>query len=225
MLHFAAELFQAKMTVTATISADAHLFEPVQPPNAPLNLKVGAIRALPYFDEAHFLHLSTLTPDYQAFALALQHLVVRDARYAFDTYEETFNIKEIILKAREYAYELNTTFENTSVYIIAFRSILKEEVQQSVSKRQWLSEIDKASHYEATESGGLIKYWYGVPDDEHAQNLATCLWTNKEDAVKGGGGKKHREGMNKVKSWYKHWKVEEYEVLINQDGYEWKRIK
>ena len=213
------------MKHTAKIAKDHELFEPVHPASKPLQVEgIKFIRSSPYHEQPHLLVLSTLSPEYQALLLALQSLIPRDDRYAFDPYKETFNIDEVISLARVYAKTLNAHFDGTSMYVIAFRSILYDKVQQLSSKRQWLADVDKASHQEANESGGLLKYWFGTPDDEHAQNLATCWWVSKQDAVKGGGGKAHRDGMKTVRLWFKHWKVEEYEVVINENDYTFNRI-
>jgi len=36
-----------------------------------------------------------------------------------------------------------------------------------------LAVLDERSHAEAMNSGGLLKYWFGIPDGGH-RNLATC---------------------------------------------------
>lgn len=74
--------------------------------------------------------------------------------------------------------------------------------RKSATCRKELADIDLHTQVGANESGGLLKYWFGVPEDPHGRNLATCYWRNKRDARKGGEGRAHREGVKKVKGWY-----------------------
>ena len=55
-----------------------------------------------------------------------------------------------------------------SFYIVVFRS----RIPPTTSRLQ-LGELDERAHAEAMQSGGLLKYWFGVPDGE-GRNLATC---------------------------------------------------
>lgn len=212
---------------TAKISDDQGLFIPVRPIDAPLEVSEKYIRSSPYYEQEHLLDLDKLDLGYRALALALQSFEARSEKdYAFAAYKESFNIDSVILRAREYAATLGAEeFPETKVYIIAFRSILHLDVQESAEKRKKLAEIDKDSHTEANLSGGLLKYWFGTPDDVHAKNLATCWWRNGKDAKAGGGGPAHRQGMRLVKGWFKHWQVEEYELLITKDGHDFGPLK
>ncbi|KAK6198590.1 uncharacterized protein RJT21DRAFT_49361 [Scheffersomyces amazonensis] len=210
---------QDKVQGTAKIDVDNGLFTPVHDPAVKrLNLKdITEIRSSPYHDKDHWLQLNTLEENYKVIALALQSFqpIVED--YAFQPYQDSFNIDVIIDLIKQYSLDLNYDFPTTEAYVIAFRSILHEPVQKSVENREFLGKIDKESHLEANESGGLIKYWFGVPDDSTGQNLATCWWTTREHAKRGGGGPSHRQGMSKVKGWYKYWKVEEYKLTIHEN--------
>lgn len=47
-----------------------------------------------------------------------------------------------------------------------------------------LYEADRRSHEEAVNSGGLMMYWYGTPNKQTGHNLATCVWTNRQDALR-----------------------------------------
>ena len=58
--------------------------------------------------------------------------------------------------------------EKLDFYVIVFRSKVNQHAD-----RQLLGELDKAAHLEAVESGGLLKYWFGEPD-EAGRILATC---------------------------------------------------
>lgn len=212
---------------TARISDDSGLFVPVKPIDSPLIANEKYIRSSPYFEQDHLLELEKLEVGYRALALALQSFQARSEKdYAFAPYSEAFNIESIILRARQYATELGAEeFPEIKVYIIAFRSILHLDVQESAEKRKKLAEIDKDSHAEANLSGGLLKYWFGTPDDVFAKNLATCWWRNSQDAKAGGGGRAHRDGMRLVKGWFKHWQVEEYALVISEDTFSFGSLK
>ncbi|CAK7905606.1 hypothetical protein CAAN1_14S04500 [[Candida] anglica] len=209
---------------TALIDDDEGLFQPVREFSEPLDASPEYIRSSPYHEQEHQLQLDTLDVGYRSLALALQSFVPVNGNkdYQYEEYEKAFPIKEIVERAQEYSKLLGEeNLPELTAYVIGFRSILHVEVQESAEKRSISARIDKGSHTEANISGGLLKYWFGTPDDENAKNLATCWWTNREAAKIGGGGKTHREGMALVKSWYKHWQVEEYElhVLPRGEGY------
>ncbi|KAK6461223.1 hypothetical protein DFJ63DRAFT_218971 [Scheffersomyces coipomensis] len=213
---------------TAKIEIDEDLLIPVHDPTlSKLNpIGIKEIRSSPYHEKSHWLDLTTIPQNYQIVSLALQSFHPIIPNYAFETYYESFNIEQIVELSKQYSKDLDYTFPKTEIYVIAFRSILHEPVQTSIEKRQFLGKIDKESHLEATESGGLIKYWFGTPDDSTGQNLATCWWVSKEHAKRGGGGKSHRQGMAAVKGWYKYWKVEEYQLVIehNFDSFTFNRV-
>ncbi|KAK6457412.1 uncharacterized protein RJT20DRAFT_1983 [Scheffersomyces xylosifermentans] len=213
---------------TATIGDDEDLLTPVYDhTKGKLDVtSIDLIRSSPYYEKDHWLDLTRSTDAYKVIGLALQSFKPTTEKYAFDPYLEAFNISVIIKLVKDYAKQLQIKFPKTHVYIIAFRSILFEHVQTSAEKRQFLATVDKDSHKEANESGGLLKYWFGTPDDVHGQNLATCWWESKKHAQVGGAGKAHRKGMNAVKSWFEHWKVEEYELIIEEDvsAYSFNRV-
>ncbi|CAN3370615.1 hypothetical protein DICA2_F34464 [Diutina catenulata] len=207
---------------TARIADDANLLEPIFPGSKARNVVYeDLIQSSPYTEREHRLALAKYSPSFQALALALQSFAPKSQRYAFEPYAEAFNIDEVVKLATEYAFQRGHQFERTEVWVIAFRSVLHTEVQESEEKRQFLARVDKDSHAEANASGGLIKYWFGTPDDETARNLATCWWSSYAEAKSGGGGPAHREGMKKVKSWFKYWKVEEYQLAVEAEGASW----
>lgn len=217
------------MTVSHTvhIADDEGLFVPVRTLSQPLNAHDKTIRSSPYGEEPHLLELDRLNAGHRSLALALQSFETKSpSKYAFIDYKVAFNIDAVVDRARIYAKKFGCSeFPEIDVYVIAFRSILHLEVQQSAEKRRKLATIDKGSHEEANASGGLLKYWFGTPDDVHAKNLATCWWRSKADAKAGGGGKTHREGMALVRGWFKHWQVEEYALHITNDKYLFSRIE
>lgn len=112
----------------------------------------------------------------------------------------------------------------TKIYVIAFRLILKREIAQNPQNTQLLFDFDKRSHAEANALGGLLKYWYGKPDPETGQNLATCWWRNPQDAQKGGTGKMHQASVAKVRNWYELWRVEQYELELGANHWHCREI-
>ena len=92
--------------------------------------------------------------------------------YATASYTSAFNWSEVLeclkslLKANV-GYQWKEQF----FYIVVFRS----QIPPSTDRSHLLS-LDELSHAEAMQSGGLLKYWFGVPD-ENGRNLATCMFS------------------------------------------------
>lgn len=210
---------------TALIDADTDLLQPVRRATDNLVVDVREIRSSPYHEISHLLDLTRLSIEHRIIALALQSFEPHTPKYAFGDYAQAFNISKIIALIPLYARELLVTFKDTDIYIIVFRSVLHEEVQHSTEKRQFLADVDSDSHIEANISGGLLKYWFGTPDNVHGQNLATCWWESKKHAQVGGGGNAHKLGMEAVKTWFKRWHVEEYMLEIRHSGNEYTLLK
>lgn len=208
------------ITSTALIEDDLNLLIPIHDPSKPLNIRnLTHIRSSPYLEKDHLLELASLSDEYRVLALALQSfLPTNNYDYAYSAYLDAFNLDVILELVREYSFQMNIVFPSTTIYIIAFRSALYEEIRNSSEKRQFLADVDKASHAEANESGGLLKYWFGTPADTDGRNLATCWWRSREDAKLGGGGNAHRKGMKEVKCWFKYWQVEEYTLKIYEQA-------
>ncbi|CUM66703.1 uncharacterized protein PRCAT00004381001 [Priceomyces carsonii] len=214
------------MTGSSIISIEENLFASIRdPPSSVETENVSVIQSSPYSETDHLLHLKGLDTGYRALAIALQAFQPQNSNFAFDSYTDAFDISRIVALARTITAKLNEPFPDTEVYIIVFRSILHKHVLESSQKRDLLAYIDKRSHSEANQSGGLLKYWFGTPDKIYGKNLATCWWRNKRDAVRGGGGNYHRQAMKAVQGWYQHWKVEEYQLNITKDGYTMTKIK
>lgn len=212
---------------TASIPQDFGLFTPVRDPALPVSAakQPKSIRSSPYHEPEHWLDLDSVDPQHRILALALQSFQNINDSYARDEYEDSFNIPLIVDLVREYARVLDYPIEAIEAYVIAFRSSLHDHVHTSSEKRAYLCQVDKDSHREANISGGLLKYWYGVPDNTvEGRNLATCWWTNPKCAQLGGRGTAHREGVATVKGWYKYWQVEEYAIVITSTSYEFKKI-
>lgn len=178
---------------------------------------VGTIVSSPYSD--HLLQLSSLEPEYQISALALQNFHSVSPNYATDNYLDSFNIADVVALIRGSALR-NRTKPPEELYVIAFRSVLKPDVRGDPQKIKVLHDFDEKSHAEANESGGLLKYWYGVADPVSGHNLATCWWRSAEDARRGGTGKLHRESIAKTRDWYSLWKVEQYVLRIGEGDWQ-----
>jgi len=68
--------------------------------------------------------------------------------------------------------------EEREWYVVAFRSRRKDG-----SDGGPLYEADKLAHEEAVQNGGLIMYWYGIPNPQTGMNLATCIWQSRKHAI------------------------------------------
>jgi hypothetical protein len=138
------------------------------------------LQASPYSDRAHLLDLTTLAKPLQLFAEALTAMRWIKQEYATAPYDKAFNWDSIVdIFSRTIGAEFpDSMLEKLDFYVIVFRSRVNQ-----YADRQLLGELDKAAHLEAVESGGLLKYWFGEPD-EAGRNLATCefsrsiLWNN-----------------------------------------------
>lgn len=199
----------------ALIKDDTGLTHPIHPWDKPVNnvTSLTKIQSSPYTENEHLLDLSTIDSNLQTVAIGLRSLTPLTPNYAKTLYNDTFNFDQILKLIRE----LNPHIEYTELYVIAFRSTVWTETRESSERRQVLADIDKDSHTEANQSGGLLKYWFGTPD-YHGNNLATCFWRSRDDAINGGGGKAHREGMSTVRGWFKNWHVEHYKLIITKNA-------
>lgn len=122
----------------------------------------------PYSSRPHLLDLNTLTRSQSFFTKALTLLSPVTHAYATVPYIDSFNwdavFNTLAAAVKENAFEWTNQF----FYIVVFRS----QVPPSTDRSQ-LAELDKRAHMEAMSSGGLLKYWFGVPDGD-GRNLATC---------------------------------------------------
>jgi hypothetical protein len=139
--------------------------------------------ASPYTGAGHLLDLYTLNKPQQLMAKALTTMCPLSASYATTPYLDAFNWQEVIKMIETLANSEGYIFPKTSFYVIVFRSRVPP-----TSDSRYLEELDLVAHEEAVKSGGLLKYWFGVPD-VNGRNLATCLWRDLSDAKLGGAGK------------------------------------
>jgi hypothetical protein len=128
------------------------------------------LQASPYSDRSHLLDLTTLDKPLQLFAEALTGMRWIKQEFATEPYDKAFNWDSIldIFSRTIRAEQLDSMPEKLEFYVIVFRSRVNQHAD-----RHLLGQLDKAAHLEAVESGGLLKYWFGEPD-EAGRNLATC---------------------------------------------------
>lgn len=128
------------------------------------------LQASPYSNRSHLLDLTTLSKPLQLFAEALTGMRWIKREFATAPFDRAFNWDSIVdvfshtIRA-EQSYSMP---QELHFYVIVFRSKVNQHAD-----RQLLGELDKAAHLEAVEGGGLLKYWFGEPD-EAGRNLATC---------------------------------------------------
>ena len=122
----------------------------------------------PYTTSPHLLDLGTLEEPQRLLAKSLTLLQSTREDYATAAYHQSFNwdaVTDQLKSLLEFsAYE----WKHQHFYIVVFRSQIPP-----TTDRTHLIELDQRSHAEATKSGGLLKYWFGLPD-ENGRNLATC---------------------------------------------------
>lgn len=108
--------------------------------------------ASPYTEREHLLDLETLSVEGQILSQALAELeAVRDD-YATATYVQAFNWDAVMQRVRELAAARQHNFQETSWYIVAFRSQIRPTTAYPD-----LGALDKAAHAEAMASGGFLK--------------------------------------------------------------------
>ena len=122
----------------------------------------------PYRSREHLLDLHALHENQQLLAKALTALQNIRPDYATCPYPEAFNWSVITDTLCSLARKARYSWTDQHFYIVVFRSQITP-----TTNRVLLSELDRASHAEAMKIGGLLKYWFGLPD-EQGRNLATC---------------------------------------------------
>lgn len=140
------------------------------------------IQASPYTDQDHLLDLNALTKPHKIMAQALTSMQPLSEQYATTAYKEAFNWQDVVDKLQKLseAEGPDYVFPETSFYVIVFRSKVLPNAH-----RPELGALDKEAHREAVESGWLLKYWFGTPDQE-GRNLATWVLATLFHAVLGG---------------------------------------
>lgn len=80
-----------------------------------------------------------------------------------------------------------------------------------------LYEADKYAHEEAVQNGGLIMYWYGIPNPQTGMNLATCIWQSRQHAVAANSRPHHITAMRLAAKSYEVYSLNRY-VLRKRKG-------
>lgn len=92
-------------------------------------------------------------------------------------------------------------------YGVLFRSTRAPDCPST--RTETLYAADRRAHEEAVASGGLVMYWYGVPDGR-GDNVATCVWTGREEARVAGRGVMHRLAAGLAASVYERYELVRY---------------
>ena len=132
--------------------------------------RIGSLlQVSPYDDRQHLLDLSDVSYPNQLLAKALKELEATREDYATAAYRESFNWPVVIECLRSLlGVHKDFQWHKQSFFVVVFRS----QIPLS-TPRSHLMALDRFAHAEATAGGGLLKYWFGEPDDT-GRNLATC---------------------------------------------------
>ncbi|GMK58009.1 hypothetical protein CspeluHIS016_0500410 [Cutaneotrichosporon spelunceum] len=148
----------------------------------------------------HSTEFDTRLPDIDPASLflhqALHYFRPRDSKYAARDYPDAFNWDDLALPEdveREW-------------YGVVFRSRRRPE-SSSLS----LYAADRAAHAEAVMNGGLVMYWYGVPN-ETGLNLATCIWQSRRHAINAISGPRHMDAMKQARGAYETYDLERWVI-------------
>ena len=124
----------------------------------------------PYTALPHLLDLRPLEGSQRLLAKALTILESVRQDYATAPYPDSFNWDAVVDYLKSLLELSAHQWKRQHFYIVVFRSQVPP-----TTDRVELGELDQKSHVEATKSGGLLKYWFGLPD-ENGRNLATCTY-------------------------------------------------
>ena len=117
------------------------------------------------------------------------------ANYADSSYAQSFNWSELTLPIDD----------EREWYCVVFRSKRK-----TGSNNEPLYDADRKAHEEAVQNGGLIAYWYGVPDPVSGLNLATCIWQSRKHAIAANSRPHHVEAMRLTAESYERYDLERH---------------
>ncbi|PYH90644.1 hypothetical protein BO71DRAFT_334032 [Aspergillus ellipticus CBS 707.79] len=170
----------------------------------------------PYNDPAHLLDLRRVDTANQLLAKALTILKPIRPDYATAPYTESFNWGEVFDLLRELARSEGYQWTRQDFYVVVFRSVLRADADP-----EHLHALDAHSHAEATASGGLLKYWFGTKN-ESRQNLATCLWRNREDARLGGTGPWHKRARGAARELYERIDFSTLRLVVEEGAGTWR---
>jgi len=140
----------------------------IEPPTSRLDTNATRIKSSPYDDPLNFLILTELDTPTKLFALSLTQFNAIRPDYATAPYMSNFNLSTVFETLRDLCADAGIVWKRQEFYVVIFRSQLRGDAD-----RERLGELDQMSHQEACASGGLLHYWFGIPDGE-MRNLATC---------------------------------------------------
>lgn len=208
------KLHSCKMSVIVLEAISQQDIQLQSTSETPVSSLPSSIQASPYSDLR--LDLCLLSPVHAEVAKRLQNLSPRGYNYHLDKpYSEAFNFQECL-----------TDFQHDTVqlYVVVFRSTIHSEaVSTDLFKR--LHKQDHESYIEAnTQVGGLLKYWFGVID-ENRRNLATCVWVDRDHARQASGLEQHRKAVEIVRQGvYEDWTIERYVLRLARGEVQFERL-
>lgn len=91
--------------------------------------------------------------------------------------------------------------------------VLFLSVRKAGSESLSFYEADRLAHEEATQSGGLIVYWYGSPDPTSGTNLATCIWTSRTAAIAASKLPLHKKAARYAAPSYERYDLVRYKIV------------
>ncbi|KAJ5107537.1 hypothetical protein N7456_004212 [Penicillium angulare] len=170
----------------------------------------------PYNTSPHLLDLNTLDTQSRLLTLALAYFKPITDDYATADYLDSFNWDEVFHLLRVFSKVEHHTWTTQTFYVVSFRSKLQAEVDND-----YLHALDAHSHQEATASGGLLKYWFGTKNEKR-ENLATCIWRNRNDARLGGQGPWHAKARAAGRELYEHIVFSTMKLVVENDVASWR---
>ncbi|KAF8706208.1 hypothetical protein RHS03_05129, partial [Rhizoctonia solani] len=150
---------------------------------------------------------ATRLPDIDPASLSLHralHFLKSRKGFATLPYPEVFNWDEI---SAAYHSDLDKVPDGElerEWYVVAFRSKRKPGSDSAA-----LYDADRLAHEEAVQNGGLIMYWYGVPEAS-GDNLATCIWQSRAHAIAANSGPHHIKAMRLAASSFEYYTFERF---------------
>ncbi len=187
----------------------------------------------PYHSQHHLLRLSSIGRPQRLLAKALTVMAPLRDDFAIAPYVDAFNWSSVVSVLKSLVGAESYAWKHQLFYIVVFRSQVPP-----TTDRLHLAALDKRSHAEAMESGGLLKYWFGIPD-ANGRNIATCkspkqslcvetkqpiilgIWREREDAKRGSIGLGHKEAMRAMVNMYSEWKLERLTLVIGDNVESW----
>ncbi|KAJ7262185.1 hypothetical protein B0H12DRAFT_1231234 [Mycena haematopus] len=159
----------------------------------------AAFPSTPFPSENSPVVTQTRLPDIDPVSLslhkALHYFQPSDEHYARHPYDEAFNWDQLVLPEQE----------EREWYCVVFRS-----KRRAGSEGRLLYDADRLAHEEAVHNGGLLLYWYGIPDQETGLNLATCIWQSRKHAIAANSRPHHIQAMKLATASYEIYDLERY---------------